>query len=126
VMPELAVCRETLENSLVSTTAIETAGAVEVTHVWDVGRVGLSLGAEAGGELIHETFTTSGHASPRNGPAFAFGALGKVEVHVTGRITVAAEIAAISYVLHRVGVTDVAAWATPLAARGTLGVGVAW
>lgn len=73
VTPRLSACRERARNAFVESATNDMALDAKVSHGWRLGPVVATLQVEAGGAVLHQSFSTMGIAPPRTTMAGYFG-----------------------------------------------------
>jgi len=102
--PRLSACRESAHNAFVAEATDDVAADARVSHTWRspyLGGIALTAQAEAGGALLHQTFTTTGTAPARTTSAAYFGGGGSI-AYALGRGAIASiETEVDTFVLRR-------------------------
>jgi hypothetical protein len=80
VTPRISACREDAQNAFVAAATDDLAADARVSHAWQLGTVALTAQVEAGGAVIHQSFTTEGVAPARTTVAPYFGGGGSVAI----------------------------------------------
>jgi hypothetical protein len=97
VASRLGVCRGELRNPFLTATTDELAAELRGAHVWDVGRVSLSVGVSLGGSVIRQGFSRDGIAPDRRALAAHLGVLTGASVELVQGFYAGLEVNAMTY-----------------------------
>src|SRR5262249_53883872 len=78
--PRAGLCRSTFDNPFLHASADEFDVEIRGSHVWDVGRISLSVGIAAGVAWLREEFSSEGPTPSRDAVAAHLGVLGGATV----------------------------------------------
>ena len=95
--PRIAYCRGDFDNVYLHADASESTAELRGAHVWDVGRVALSLGVTAGASYLRQNFSSDGIAPDRSALAAHLGVLAGATVELVQGFYSGLEIDAMTY-----------------------------
>lgn len=101
VTPRVSACREHTSNEFVQAATDDVAGDAAVSHAWRFGSLAFTAQVEAGGALLHQTFTTAGIAPARLSAAVYFGGGGNVALALAHGVTASIGTELDTFVLRR-------------------------
>ena len=97
VAPRLGVCRGDFANPFLRGTTDELDGELRGAHVWDVGRLALSIGIGLGGSYLRQDFSSGGVAPDRSALAAHLGVLAGATVDLVQGFYGGIEVDAMTY-----------------------------
>jgi hypothetical protein len=101
ITPRLSACREHAQNAFVDTATDDVAADARISHAWHAGPLALTAQVEAGGALLHQSFTTAGIAPARLSAAAYFGGGGSVALALSRGLSASVGTELDTFVLRR-------------------------